>query len=419
MKSTIHFKYYKCFLVGFSLLLLGVFGCRSISSKPKEAESDSSNNIYTCSMHPQIIEHQPGNCPICGMKLVKKENAAREISKIDLSTLLQPVNEVVLSSIPVTTMQNSRQEINMAALGSLEYDTRFVKTIAARVGGRIEKLYVKYRYQIVHAGEQIMDIYSPELFTGEQNLLFLSKNDPGNTMLINAAKQKLLLLGITESQIETLMRTGEVRASITLYSNFTGIVQEAGNKMNSLQPVTTTNETTELSIKEGMYLERGQPVFQVNNLNNLWARLNIFPGDEALVKVGTKVIIIPETDPGKKILSRISFLEPFYRDNSKTISARVYFNNSKLKLPVGSQVTATLMMTTPFSNWLPDEAVLTLGLTKIVFLKEGDVFKAHPVSTGYAANNLVQITAGLTKKDSVAANAQFLVDSEGFIKVKQ
>ena len=419
MVNTISFKSYKYTLVAFSIILIVISGCKNKTAKTGAVKANSTAEIYTCSMHPQVIEHAPGHCPICGMTLVKKENAKREISKVDLTTLLQPTNEMVISSIPVTTMQFAKQQVQLNALGSIEYDTRFIKTIAARVSGRIEKLYIKYRYQAVHAGDRIMDIYSPELLTGQQYLLFLVKNDPENISLINAAKQKLLLLGMNNSQLQTLVSTGIARADVTVYSNYSGHVHEAGSMSNSPQPINTFNETGELSIKEGMYVEKGQPVFQVNNMDNLWVSLNFFADNNSLVKLGDPVTIIPETAPDKKIISKISFIEPFYRNDSKTLTARVYFNNSKLMLPVGSQVKAAVHINTTMENWLPQESVLSLGLNKVVFLKKGNAFKAHQVSTGIVADNLIRIIDGLNERDSVALNAQFLIDSEGFIKVKE
>jgi Cu(I)/Ag(I) efflux system membrane fusion protein len=405
------------FLFVFVIASFTLTGCKSIADKKVSANAET-EEIYTCPMHPQIIRHEPGNCPICGMPLVKKENANREISKVDLSTLLQAGNNTVVSSITVTTMQFAKQEIQLDALGSVEYDTRFMKTISSRVSGRIEKLYIKYRYQPICAGDKVMDIYSPELLTGQQNLLFLIKNDPTNTPLLNAAKQKLLLLGMNENQLQKIISTGKAIYNVTVYSNYTGHVHETEN-MNSSQQIIPMNESGELAINEGMYVEKGQPVFQVNNMDNVWVSLNLFPGENSLIKVGTPVTIIPETAPDKKIFSKIGFIEPFYKDGSKTISARVYLNNSKLMIPVGSQVKATININTTLNNWLPKESVLSLGLNKVVFLKKGNVFEAHPVSTGIVANNLIQITDGLNDKDSVAINAQFLIDSEGFIKVKQ
>lgn len=399
------------------VLAFTFIGCKSNSDNKMVSAHTDTGEIYTCPMHPQIIKHEPGNCPICGMPLVKKENAGREISNISLSTVLQSNNNTVISSIPVTTMQFSQQKIQLEALGSVNYDTRFMKTISSRVGGRIEKLYIKYRYQPVHAGDKVMEIYSPELLTGQQNLLFLVKNDPTNTTLINAAKQRLLLLGMTENQIKKIISTGKTIFSVTVYSNYSGHVHEAGN-MNESEQQNQMSVTQELSIKEGMYVEKGQSVFQVNNMDNVFVNLNFFPGENSLLKVGTPVTIISETAPDKKIVSKIDFVEPFYKNNSKTVSARVYLNNSKLMIPVGSQVKATLNIETKFSNWLPKESVLSLGLNKIVFLKEGDVFKAHPIATGISTDNLIQVINGLNGKDSVAENAQFLIDSEGFIQVR-
>ncbi|MFZ1798905.1 MAG: efflux RND transporter periplasmic adaptor subunit, partial [Chitinophagaceae bacterium] len=374
---------------------------------------------YTCPMHPQIIKHEPGNCPICGMPLVKKENANREISEVNLTTLLQGDNNTVVSSIPVTTMNFTQQEVELDALGSIEYDTRFMKTISAKVSGRIEKLYIKYRYQPIHAGDKIMDIYSPELLTGQQNLLFIIKNDPENISLINAAKQRLLLLGMTDNQLEKVVSSGKALFSITVYSSYSGHVHEAGSMVGTTQQNIPVNMTDELSVKEGMYVEKGQPIFQVNNMNNVWISLNLFPGENSLIKVGTPVTIIPETMPDNKIISTIGFIEPFYKNGSKTVSARVYIDNSRMMLPVGSQVKATLKTKTSFSNWLPKESVLSLGLNKVVFIKQGNVFEAHQVSTGITVNNLIQVTDGLNAKDSVAGNAQYLIDSEGFIRVEK
>jgi len=402
----------------FSVIVLLSFpflGCNGKKSATVSSATQT-EETYTCSMHPQIIEHAPGRCPICGMNLVKKENAAREVSQADLSSLLQPVNSTVLSSVPVTTVQFEKQRLRLDAFGTVNYDTRFMKIISARVSGRIDKLYIKYRFQPVHSGEKIMEIYSPELLTSQQNLLFLIKNDPANKTLIGAAKEKLLLLGMHENDLERMVTNGKAQPNISVYSNYTGHIHEAG-KMN--RPASFPGETSELTVKEGMYVDKGQPVFQVNNMNHVWISLSLFPGDNSSLKVGTPVTIIPETEPGKEISAHINFVEPFYRDNSRTVTARIYFDNSKLMLPVGSQVKATVDVNSPDANWLPESAVLTLGLNKVVFLKEGKVFKVKPVTTGITANNLVQITSGLNVKDSVAANAQFLVDSEGFIKVKK
>lgn len=134
--------------------------------------------------------------------------------------------------------------------------------------------------------------------------------------------------------------------------------------------------------------------------------------------MGNTVRIIPETVPGKDFRASIDFIEPFYKKENKTLTARVYFNNSVMKIPIGSQLKATVFGSSKEAYWLPKEAVLSLGMDKLVFSKTDGGFKAIKVSTGIVHENFIQVLTGLTTTDSVAANAQYLMDSESFIKVK-
>lgn len=393
------------------------------SCKEKTSVQASSREQWTCSMHPEIIRDKPGSCPICGMDLIRKVDNAVAINDIKLDDLLQPTDRFVVSTVPVTTIQQKEELIEVDALGTIAYDTRLVNTISARVSGRIEKLYVKYRYQHVMKGQKIMDIYSPDLLASQQELLFVIKNDPSNTSLINAAKQKLLLLGMNEGQLQQIIRTGKPSLTVSVYSNYTGHIHEAGNTMPGEnadnQRMDIARITEDLSIKEGMYVEKGQNIFQLYDVSRSWVLLNIFPEYLSLVKKGDAVKIIPETSPGKDFRGQIDFIEPLYRKENKTLTARVYFNNSQLQIPVGSQVKATVFVNSTNANWLPKDAVLSLGIDKVVFIKQSGGFKAHKVETGLANNDVIQIVSGLNSIDSVAMNAQFLTDSESFIKVNK
>jgi len=270
-------------------------------------------------------------------------------------------------------------------------------------------------------GEHIMDIYSPELLTTQQEVSFLIKNDPNNSLLINAAKQKLLLLGMSEGQLQQIIRTGKPSLTIAVYSNYSGHIHEAGNTMpgenSGEQGMDISRITEELPVKEGMYIEKGQNIFQIYNADRSWVLLNIFPEYQNLIKTGDAVRIIPETTPDKNFRAKIDFIEPFYRKENKTLTARVYFNNSQMQIPVGSQVRATIFANNKEADWLPKDAVLSLGIDKVVFLKKDGGFKAHKVETGLSYKNKIQVLSGLNSTDSVAANAQFLTDSESFIKV--
>lgn len=377
---------------------------------------------YTCPMHPEIIKDKPGTCPICGMDLVKKETDSKKVGDIELESLLKPTNEFVVSSIPVTTIVQRGEQIEIEALGNIAYDTRQVGSISARVGGRIEKLYVRYRYQKISKGQKIFDIYSPEMLTAQQNLLFLLKNDVENTTFIQAAKDKLLLLGMGNEQLKQVMKSGKPSLTIAVFSNYSGHIHEAtnGGSMNTtsgnMRDISLITE--ELSLKEGMYLQKGQSVFTVFNPDRAWAILNIYGDNQSLIKTGNTVRVVPETAPGKDFRAVIDFIEPFYRKESKTLTARVYFNNSVLKIPIGSQVRATVFGNSKEAYWLPKEAVLSLGMDKVVFSKTDGGFKAVKINTGISHEKHIQVVSGLSLADSVAANAQYLMDSESFIKVK-
>lgn len=407
MKPTI------CILISFLLLT----ACRNKETHPSQQKQE----LFTCSMHPEVIADKPGNCPKCGMILIKKEEVSAANTEIHLESLLKPTNEFVISQIPVTTLNSSTEQIEIKALGNISYDTRETGSISARVSGRIERLYVRYRYQRISKGQKLFDIYSPELLTAQQNLLFLIKNDPSNISFIESAKEKLLLLGMSKEQLGLVVKSGNPSLTISVFSNYNGHIHEAGagsrmvaddNKMKDISLI-----TEELPLKEGMYVQKGQAVFTVFDPDKAWAILNIYGENQSLVKEGNPVEIIPETSPDKAFEGQIDFIEPFYRKDSKTLTVRVFFNNSKLKIPIGSQVKASVYGNSKDAAWLPDKAVLSLGLDKVVFVKSSEGFRARKVTTGILFNNKIQILDGVSDKDSIAVNAQFLMDSESFIKI--
>lgn len=377
----------------------------------------------------------------CTLKKDASENSGKKIAQVDsiqqpvseltdvsLESLIKPTNEYIISSVPVTVLEQDNEPIQVKALGVVQYDNREIGNVSSRVEGRIEKMYVHYRYQLIKKGDKILDIYSPELLTSQQNLLFVLHNDKENFPLITAAKQRLLLLGMTEHQLSQIISAGKPFYSVSVFSNYTGYANEIGfnrNNMNQTpgdqpgQGMQNISETTqELSIKEGMYLQKGQPVITVINSNKALLVLNIFTEQQSLVRAGDEVKIIPETAPDKMFAAKIDFIEPFFRPGSKTISARVYFNNGSLQLPIGSQVHASIFTKGVLATWLPSSALLTLGLNRVAFKKVGDAFKAIAVKTGMANENKIQITEGLSIHDSVAVNAAYFVDKESMIKTK-
>jgi len=167
-----------------------------------------------------------------------------------------------------------------------------------------------------------------------------------------------------------------------------------------------------------MYVQKGQSVFTVFNPDRAWVILNIYAENQALVRIGNRVRVVPETAPTKDFRAMIDLIEPFYRKESKTLTARVYFDNSNLSIPIGSRVRATIFGNTRDTYWLPKEAVLSSGIEKVVFQKSDGGFKAHKIYTGITHKDYIQVLSGMKETDSVAMNAQYLMDSESFIKIK-
>ena len=137
-----------------------------------------------------------------------------------------------------------------------------------------------------------------------------------------------------------------------------------------------------------------------------------------MIKVGNSVRIVPDAAVHQYFQAKINYIEPIFREGSKTLTARVYFDNKSLRLPIGSRVRANIFGTTKKGSWLPKDAVLSLGKNHIVFVKESGGFRPRQITSGIEINNSILVMTGISATDSIAANAQFLVDNEAFIQVK-
>lgn len=403
--------------------MLVVTACNQKQQDKQPVVNINANAVkYTCPMHPQILEDRPGNCPICGMALVKKSGQVSQGAGISLNTVLQPVNSSVIASVNAISPQQKQVPAQISADGYLDFDTRTFNNIAARFSGRIEKLYIKYAFQEIHAGQRLFDIYSPEMVTAQQDLLYLIKNSPQETGLMNAARQKLMLLGMTMAQINRVINTEKPFYSLPVYSPYNGHVHDVshsqmpGNTDEKPQPRFTDNQP--LAVKEGMYVEKGQTLFNVADPHHLWAILKVDRSAIAGLKLNQPVQLSLPDVTGKTISGRVNFIEPFLQTGDKSTSIRVYVHNLDHTLKVNSQVKAIIQTGEVNGLWIPRSALLDLGRTQLVWLKAGRIYKAHQVSAGMKNNKEVLITNGLSCADSIAENAQYLADSESFIKIQ-
>jgi Cu(I)/Ag(I) efflux system membrane fusion protein len=343
---------------------------------------------------------------------------------VTLNTLLQPTQATVISQVRTVRPERKDRVISFNAPGLVSYDTRNLYGVSLLYGGRIEKLYAKYNFQPVRRGELLMDIYSPELLTAQQNLIFLLENDPSATDLIAASEKNLQLIGLTAAQIQRLRRTRKPYYALPVYSPYSGYLRETGDQMAPQAADAPMNAaeltTTPLSLREGTYVQKGQTVFRIYDNSRVWAVLNIYPADADKVEKGQTTEITLESRPGEKITGTVDFIEPFYAENAKSVRARVYLPNPDRSIRIGSLLTAKVSAGKKNTLWIPRTAVYDLGQDKIVWISGSDSsFTARRIQTGVQYGEWTEVKQGVSEADVLAADAQFLIDSESFIKISQ
>ena len=384
------------------------------------SEMEHQNEVYTCSMHPEIIRDKPGNCPICGMTLVKKVTENNSVDNNSIDNLTKPTDNFIVGNYQTTTAIDTTLSGEINLPGIVEYDPNSSVNIAARMSGRIERMYVNYKYQKVNKGQKLFDLYSPELLTEQQNFIYMITNDAANSSIINASKQKLLLYGMTQNQINSLIASKKANPQISIYSPATGIIDgtETMSNPSNLEMQSASNNTEILNVKEGNYIKKGEVVFKLLNTNKVWGIFNVIQGYNSVIKTNQSIKISTELDEKEFIDAKINFVETQLNPKDKTNRIRVYLNNNELKLPIGLRLQGVVKTNVVTGIWIQKQSMVSVGKKKIVFLKIDNGFKASAIKTGIEIDDYIQIVDGITTKDTIAKNAQYLIDSESFIKTE-
>ena len=438
------------------LVALALAGCQGQAHGPESAApaqpvAASAAARYTCPMHPQIVRDAPGQCPICNMDLVPKvlDNAAA--AEPGLRNVLTSPDQAVLAAVATVrpAAGPGAAADTLMLPGVVEYDPRRSRAVAARFGGRIERLLVRYNYQPVRRGQKLLELYSPELVTAEQEYIFLLTNDAANTVLVNGARQKLRLLGLTDAQLRDLARTGRPNYRVAVFSPYDGYVVETpaaapttaaanpaaagssgmGGGMSgggappaapAPDPAAGTASPAQLSLTEGTYVATGQTLFQVVNTDQVWGIFQPTPAELALIRPGQLLRVQAEGTALPPRTARLELVEPEYRAGASVAAVRVYLPNPAGRLRRGQRLSGRLVTdaapAAARSFWLPRAAVVDLGTRQVAFVQRGATFVAVPVQVGQRTAAQVQVLSGLSGQEDVATNGQYLMDSEGFVQ---
>ncbi|MEJ1241709.1 efflux RND transporter periplasmic adaptor subunit [Chryseolinea sp. T2] len=416
--------------IGTFVLIVGLLfaACR------KEA---ASNDVYTCPMHPTIVSNKPGACPVCNMELVKKVPGAEVVMDEELSAAAASPDEMVLSSVKTVKGEFTAHPVSYSRTGVVTYDARNRSIVSARVSGRLEKVYVRYIYQRVRKGDRVADIYSPDLVAAQRELLQVHRSDPDNERLLDASKQRLRNMGMTAKQIDEVIARNDPQYKVTLYSPADGVVVQRGSQapsapsgpadqstgmnyedaMNASQPPTQTpsspTNTIELP-REGTYVSAGQSLFEVISFNSLAIEINLPPTASGSVRRGDELNI---TSNNTNLNVTVDLVQPYVEAGELLIKVRAYVRGGD-PLTIGQLVTAKLEIPAAEGLWLPASAVYDLGIRKVVFKKQGRHFIPVEVETGASTGQEIMIISGVASAEEIAAQAQFLIDNEGFIKTR-
>jgi Cu(I)/Ag(I) efflux system membrane fusion protein len=366
-----------------------------------EAKEEISATKYTCPMHPNVVQDGPGKCPVCGMDLVPK--TANTTASTD--DLMLSDSQIKLAN--VTTQKVSVQSIGQTVLvnGRLVENEDLSQVISTRASGRIEKLFVKETGRTIQKGQPLYELYSETLLTLQREFLLakeqydaLGSTETRYKSFLDAARRKLILYGLSNSQVEDLGQNKNVQNRITFLSPASGVV-------------------TEISVSEGQYVSEGGPLIRIEDTSNLWLEAELYPNEATLAKVGDKINVRVTGFENRPIEAKVTFLSPEFRANTQIMSMRASISNQTLALKPGMQAQVLFSHSTKNALSLPVDAVIRDGRGTHVYVQRGhNTFRPQMVKTGIEDFEKVEITEGLVEGDTVAVTGAYLLYSEIILK---
>lgn len=438
-------------------ILLGAGGTYLLLSKAgpeRTAPQEGTQQLYSCGMHPQVVSDKPGNCPICGMELTpirgtaqgagtaQTSAAAKERKILYWRAPMDPTeiydrpgkSKMGMDLIPVFEGDEGagtgsiridgrvRQNMNLRtapvgrrdmirtirAHGQITYAQDRESAINTKIHGWIDRLYVNTVGQQVREGDPLLDIYSPELVTTQEEYLLALRNRnelaaspyenvrDGADRMLAAAKRRLELWDIPDEEIARLAETKEARRTILLKSKSSGIV-------------------THKAVVEGDEVRPGMDLFHIADLREVWIEAAVYEPDLAYVRQGMPVEVWLDQVPGESLQGRVDFVYPYLDRKSRANNVRIEAKNPGGRLK--PEMYATVTIQSPAGRGVlavPSEAVIDSGVQKIVFVAQDEgTFEPRQIRTGLeSSDGFFEVTSGLLDGERVVVSGQFLLDSE-------
>lgn len=407
---------YKTYIFG-ALLLLGGLAIgwflkpSSISTMEAdihnhtETSSSGGEEIWTCSMHPQIRQNEPGICPICEMDLIPLDNTMANDDPTILrmskeAAKLAQVETYVIGGKSKSIDKSDSQEIKVD--GTVELDERTIKSQTAHLSGRIETMAVTFEGQYISKGQQIATIYSTELLAAAQELLTAAQYNDRVEGLKDASIQKLKNWKITDTQIQQILTSGKPMETIPIYADHGGYVLSK-------------------KLSQGDYVKQGQSIFTLGATGRLWLLFNVYESDIANVKKGSQVTFTSSSVPNNEFKAKVTYIDPLMNSATRTATVRAEINNTGNLLKPGMLLSGIIAAKRPSTTQknatitIPNSAILWTGDRSVVYVSipDNDVptYQYREVEINNRSGNTSTVISGLEQGEEIVMHGAFAIDA--------
>jgi RND family efflux transporter MFP subunit len=390
-----------------ALIIIVVVALAALGACLSQAGETPPKTLYTCGMHPQVIQDHPGNCPICGMKLTPiRGGTAGGGNAGAASPSAIAVDAATRQNMNLRTALVAAGPLRKAirTVGTIDYNETALADVTTKFKGWVEKLDVDASGRLVHRGDSMFEIYSPELYSAEAEYLLAlnagATNDPGAEELRETAANKLKFFDVTDAQIADLAASGVARKTLPVAAPISGFIIEK-------------------NVVQGQMVDAGVRLYRIADLAIVWVMAEIYEQDLAFVQLGQEAVVKVASLPDREFRGRVTFVYPTVDEKTRTARVRLEFENPGYFLKPGMFVSAQIEAEIAGSAVLvPDSAVLRSGARNTVFvaLDEGR-FEARDVTLGVEADDgMMQVLSGLNAGERIVTSGQFLLDSESQLR---
>ena len=368
------------------------------------AHGENSKILYTCGMHPQVIQDHSGNCPICGMKLTPIRNGSVETNATDSSAIAVDAATQQNMNLRTAVVERGPLRKTIRTVGTIDYNETALADVTTRFRGWVEQLDADATGQLVHRGESLFGVSSAELYEPQAEFLQAVTNRFKNFQSViaqyDSARRNLKLLGFQDVQIAEIETNRQILHAFNVVAPIDGFVIEK-------------------NIVQGQMVDPGVRLYRIADLGIVWVIAQMYEQDLPFVKLGQEAIIKVASLPDREFRGRVTFIYPSVDEKTRTAKVRLEFENPGYFLKPGMFVSAQVHAQLEDAAVLvPESAVLRSGAKNTVFVAlDGGKFEARDVALGVEAENgLIQVISGLNAGERVVTSGQFLLDSESQLR---